>query len=134
MPTVASTTVAAKGISLFHRRKWRFYVRSQTTVENCIGGHTNVSSDYKKTQPSKILTFFHSKCHYLIDMLTKFCQTHILPALLKRPDVRWPSILTKIAMYSCADVAHGRKNSHKSLRLLNSKKMRGTYLVSRSAY
>ena len=52
---------------------------------------------------------FHSNCHHLIDMLTKFYQNHIPPALLKRPDVRCPSILTKIALYSCAHVAHSRK-------------------------
>ena len=51
---------------------------------------------------------FHN-CHHLIDMLTKFCQNHILPALLKRPDVRCPSIVfTNIAIYSCAHVAHSR--------------------------
>ena len=53
--------------------------RSQTSVENCIG-----------------------------DLLTKFFQNHIPPILLKRPDVRCPSILKK-AMFSCAHVAHSRK-------------------------
>ena len=41
----------------------------------------------------------HQKCY----------QNHIPPALLNRPDVRCLSILTKIAMYSCAHVAHSRK-------------------------
>ena len=38
---------------LGHKVKDRLYrflnLRSQTTVENCIGGHVNVLSDYKKT-------------------------------------------------------------------------------------
>ena len=38
---------------------------------------------------------FHTNRHHLIDMLTKFCQNHISPALLQRPDVRCPYILTK---------------------------------------
>ena len=50
-----------------------------------------------------------SNCHHLIDMLTNFYQNHIPPALLKCPHVRCPSILTKIAVYSCAHVAHSRK-------------------------
>ena len=50
-----------------------------------------------------------SNCHHLVDMLTNFYQNHIPPALLKRPHVRCPSIFTKIAMYSCAHVAHSRK-------------------------
>ena len=83
--------------------------RGQTTVENCIGGHVHVLSDYKKTWPSKILKIVHSNCHHLIDILTKFYQNHISSALLNRPDVRCLSILTKIAMYSCAHVAHSRK-------------------------
>ena len=63
---------------------------------------------------------FHSNCHHFFDMLTKFFQNHIPPALLKRPDVRCPSYFsTKIAMYLGAHVAQRRKNSHKSLRLLN---------------
>ena len=33
-------------------------------------------------------TFFHSNCHHLIDILTKFYQNHKPPALLERPDVR----------------------------------------------
>ena len=64
------------------------HCRGQTTVENCIGGHVNVLSDYKKTLPSKIRKIFHSNCYHLIDTLTKFYQNHIPPALLKRPDVR----------------------------------------------
>ena len=48
-----------------------------------------------------------SNCHYLIDMLTYFY--HIPPALLKCPHVRCPSIFTKIAVYSCAHMAHSRK-------------------------
>ena len=32
--------------------------RSQTTVENCIGGHVNVLSDYKKMLKPKILKIF----------------------------------------------------------------------------
>ena len=55
------------------------------------------------------LKICHSSCHHLIDMLTKFKKNHQLPALLKRPDVRCPYILTKIAMYLYAHVAHSRK-------------------------
>ena len=65
----------------------------------------------------------HSNCHHLIDILTKFYQNHIPPALLNRPDVRCLSIFTKIAMYSCAHVAHSRKIPiNPSLRKLNSLK------------
>ena len=66
--------------------------RGQTTIQNCIGCHVNILSDYKS----------------LIDMLTKFCQNHIPPALLKRPYVQCPSMFTKISMYSCAHVAQSR--------------------------
>ena len=94
-------------------RNGMFYNRSisggKTAVQNCIGGHVNVLSDYKKTSPLKILKLFHSNYHHLIDMLTKCCQNHIPPALSKRLDVRCPSIFTKIAMYSCAHVVHSRK-------------------------
>ena len=59
-------------------------------MQNCIGGHANVLYDYKKTWPPKILKIFHSICHHLIDMLTKFGRNHILPALFKRPPRAMP--------------------------------------------
>ena len=82
--------------------------RGNTTIQNCIGGHVNVLSGYKKKLQLHILKLFHSNSHHLIDMSTKFDQNHLPPALLVRPDVQCPSIFTKITMYSCAHVTHSR--------------------------
>ena len=54
-------------------------------MQHCIGGRVNVLSDYKKTEPPKILKNFHSKCHHLIDMLgpmVEACSSRVLPVIV----------------------------------------------------
>ena len=43
-------------------------------------GHVNVLSDYKKLGSKIQKTYSHH--HHVIDILNKFCQNHIPPALL----------------------------------------------------
>ena len=50
-------------------------MRVQPTVTFPIDDHVNVLHDYKKTGPSKILTY---RCHHPIDMLIEFSQSLVL--------------------------------------------------------
>ena len=66
----------------------------QSTERYRIGGHANVSSDYKKTEPSTIQKNIHSHHHHVIDILNKFREQYVPPALLIMSQTRLPSTVT----------------------------------------
>ena len=46
--------------------------RTQSTVDFPTGGDVNVLSDYKETEPEKILDFLHSHSNHVTDKLAIF--------------------------------------------------------------
>ena len=70
-----------------------------TMVDFFSGGHFNVLHDcnYKKIWPLKILKLYDRQCHYVINVLNKFCQNYLPPALLIMLQMCLPSKLAVFA-------------------------------------
>ena len=90
--------------------------RVQPTVTFSIGDQVNVLQDYKKTRPSKLLTY---RCHHLIDMLVEFNQNHIF-LTLKMPERAIPVNVYQFLHKLLRTRALWRKNLQKYFRLLKS--------------